>query len=316
MTERSFPIGPPRDVPPPRPVAGTGSGSSGTDAAGDGTGLGGAARALADAVAGLLGRDAADDGPRPASGKTGRSAAGVLADVVSAVAGAARSAGGREAGSRDGAGARGKGAGRWAPGGLLSDLLDAAAPALPIRDRARLQAAHPGATEQEIAEALVARAARLTGAVGAATGGLAAAQWLAPPSLVAMPLEMGAQTVLVAAVEVVLIGELHELHRRPAPGDARTRAKAYLTSWTTQRAVGSAASGGLFSRLGSAGAQALRRRLTRRLAGSATSFAPLLIGATLSARVNQKATATLAERVLADLRTGLPPSPPPGAPHP
>ncbi|GAB3346647.1 hypothetical protein [Modestobacter lapidis] len=312
MTEHGSPTGPPRDVPPPRPVP--------ADPEVAGGGVGGAARALADAVTGLLGRDPADSGSR-ASGASGRSAGGVLADVVSAVAGAARSGGGREATSPGAVGpavagapgGRGTGAGRWAPGGLLTDLLDTAAPALPIRDRARLQAAHPGATEQEIADVLVARAARLTGGVGAATGGLAAAQWFAPPSLVAMPLEMGAQTVLVAAVEVVLVGELHELYRRPAPGDARERARAYLTSWSTQRAVGTTGSGGLFSRLSSAGAQALRRRVTRRLAGSATSFAPLLVGATLSARSNSKATVALAERVLADLRTGLPPSAPPDA---
>jgi hypothetical protein len=259
-------------------------------------------------VAGLLGRDTpAGQASTSRGGAGARVAAGVLADVVSAVAGAARSAANPSGSSRsaDG-GSRG-----WAPGGLLSDLLDAAAPALPIRDRARLQLAHPGATEQEIAEALTARAARLTGAIGAATGGLAAAQWFAPPSLVAMPVELGAQTVLVAAVEVVLVGELHELYRRPAPGDARERAVAYLTSWSTQRAVGTAGAGadGLFSRLGTAGAQVLRRRVTRRLARSASSLAPLLLGATLAARSNRRATASLAERVLADLRSGLPPRP-------
>jgi hypothetical protein len=317
MTQHGSPTGAPRDVPPPRPVGGPAGGSTAAGAPADDSGLSAAARALADAVAGLVGGTSTDG--RARSGSSGRAAAaGVLADVVSAVAGAARSAGGR-AGAPSGAtgsgasSARGTGGGRFAPGGLLTDLLDTAAPALPIRDRARLQAAYPGATEQEIADALVARAAKLTGGVGAATGGLAAAQWFAPPSLVAVPLEMGAQTVLVAAVEVVLIGELHELYRRPATGDARTRAKAYLTSWSTQRAVGTAGSGGLVSRLGAAGAQALRRRVTRRLAGSATSFAPLLVGATLSARSNSKATAALADRVLRDLRTGLPPSAAPGA---
>ncbi|WP_254781638.1 hypothetical protein [Modestobacter sp. DSM 44400] len=282
--------------------------------AADSPGLGAAARALADAVAGLLGRDATGSG---AGAAPGRAAAGVLADVVSAVAGAARSRGSSKAGGDRTAPVEGETTGprsRWTPGGLLTDLLDAAAPALPIRDRQRLQQAHPGATEQEIAEALTARAARLTGAIGAATGGLAAAQWFAPPSLVAMPLELGAQTVLVAAVEVVLVGELHELYRRPAPGDARERAVAYLTSWSTQRAVGSTGSGSLFSRLGSAGAQALRRRVTRRLAGSASSLAPLLVGATLAARSNRKATASLAERLLADLRTALPRQRPPGTP--
>ena len=309
MTQHGSPTGAPRDVPPPRPVGG----STAAGAPADDSGLSAAARALADAVAGLLGGTSTDG--RARSGTSGRTAAaGVLADVVSAVAGAARAAGTRTGATGSGtSGAHGTGGGRFAPGGLLTDLLDTAAPALPIRDRARLQAAYPGATEQEIADALVARAAKLTGGVGAATGGLAAAQWFAPPSLMAVPLEMGAQTVLVAAVEVVLIGELHELYRRPATGDARTRAKAYLTSWSTQRAVGTAGSGGLVSRLGAAGAQALRRRVTRRLAGSATSFAPLLVGATLSARSNSKATVELAERVLGDLRTGLPPSAPPGA---
>jgi hypothetical protein len=311
MTQQPGVPGPPRDVPPPRPVGATGAG----DPTVASPGLGAAARALADAVTGLLGREPGGGAGPSATAAAGRSAAGVLADVVSAVAGVARSRGTSPDGDGSGPveGEPGPRS-RWSPGGMLTDLLDAAAPALPIRDRERLQLAHPGMTEQEIAEALTARAARLTGAIGAATGGLAAAEWFAPPSLVAMPLELGAQTVLVAAVEVVLVGELHELYRRPAPGDARNRALAYLTSWTTQRAVGSAGSGGLLSRLGSAGALALRRRMTRRLARSASALAPLLVGAALAARTNQKATVSLADRVLADLRTTPPPRRTPGAP--
>ncbi|WP_249523205.1 hypothetical protein [Modestobacter marinus] len=304
----------PRDVPPPRPVGGTPV--EGEDVGAD-SGLGAAARALADAVAGLLGRDEPGTGGsgRGGSGSSrtaagARAATGVLADVVSAVTAAARDAragSGRE--STAGSGARGGATrGAAAPSGLLSDLLDAAAPRLPIRDGARLRRAHPGASDAEIADALVARAARLTGGVGAATGGLAAAQWFATPSLVAVPLELGAQTVLVAAVEVVLVGELHELAGRPAPGDARTRAGAYLSSWSTQRAVGSTSSGGMFAALSTAGTAALRRRITRRLARSTTSVAPLLVGATLAARANRKATAALADRLRADL--GLPPSAP------
>ena len=64
----------------------------------------------------------------------------------------------------------------------------------------------------------MARAARLTSGIGAAAGGLSAAQWFAPASLLALPLELGAETVLIGAVEVVLVGELHELHGRPATG--------------------------------------------------------------------------------------------------
>jgi hypothetical protein len=314
MTQHGQGTGSPRDVPPTRPVGEPVEGEVIGGHAGPGDGLGAAGRALADAVAGLLGRD---DKAGPSSGARrtsagARAAGSVLADVVSAVAGAARSQSSDGGGTRPGAeqtsakaGRSGGGAG---PGGLLSDLLDAAAPRLPIRDAAKLRAAHPGASDGEIADVLVARAARLTAGVGAAAGGLAAAQWFAPPTLVAVPLELGAQTVLVAAVEVVLVGELHELAGRPAPGDARARARAYLASWTTQRAVGTAGSGGLLSMLGSAGATAVRRRLTRRMARSTTSMAPLLVGASLAARGNRKATVTLADRLRADLH--LPPAAP------
>jgi hypothetical protein len=310
MSEHTRPIGQPRDVPPPRPVGGAGGAPVEGEVVGGDSGLGPAARALAEAVAGLLGRDtpAGQGGSATRAAAGAKVASGVLADVIGAVAAAARSAGdptGSTAGSRPGTGRRGRSGDREqggrSPGGLLTELLDAAAPRLPIRDRERLRRAHPGATDAEIADALIARATRLTGAIGAATGGLAAAQWFAPPSLVAVPLELGAQTVLVAAVEVVLVGELHELAGRPAPGDPRERARAYLTSWTTQGAVGHTSSGGLVSVLGSAGVAAVRRRITRRLARSTTSMAPLLVGATLAARSNRKATAALADRLRADL---------------
>src|SRR3954471_21688857 len=310
MTEHGSRTGAPRDVPPPRPV-GTAAGEPVEgQVVGADSGLGAAARALADAVAGLLGRDgssSAGSGPsRSAAGS--RAATGVLADVVAAVSAAARSARdpggstGTAPGSRDGGTARGDESGP-ASGGLLGDLLDTAAPRLPIRDRERLRRAYPGASDAEIADALEARAARLTGGIGAAVGGLAAAQWLAPPSLVAIPLELGAQTVLIAAVEVVLVGELHELAGRPAPGDARERAGAYLTSWTTQRPVGARA-GGMFSAISSIGTSALRRRVARRLARSTTSMAPLLVGAPRPAGVNRKATAQLAERLRRALGIG------------
>jgi hypothetical protein len=184
---------------------------------------------------------------------------------------------------------------------VLGDVLAAAAPRLPIRDRERLRLAHPGLSDEEIGDALVARAARLTAAIGAATGGLSAAQWLAPPSLLALPLEIGAETVLTAAVEVVLVGELHELYGLPAAGDPRERASAYLAGWSGQRAV-DAGQGALAAVLGSAGLRALRRRLGSRLVRSVGSAAPFVLGAALSGRSNRRATETLAERVRADLR--------------
>ncbi|CCH89330.1 conserved protein of unknown function [Modestobacter italicus] len=301
MTEQSRRSAQPRDVPPPRPVEPVEG-----EVVGGETGLGPAARALADAVAGLLGRDPAADQPRGASRTSAgaRAATGVLSDVISAVAAAARSAADPGGAERDRTSTGTKGS--RAPSGVLTDLLDAAAPRLPIRDRDRLRQAYPGASDAEIADALVARATKLTAGIGAAVGGLTAAQWFAPPSLIAVPLELGAQTVLVAAVEVVLVGELHELADRRAAGDAAGRARAYLTSWTTQRPVGRTGSGGLFGVISTATASAMRRQVTRRLARSTTSMAPLLVGATLAARANRKATGALADELRGEL--GLPPS--------
>ncbi|MGY1744938.1 hypothetical protein [Blastococcus sp. SYSU D00695] len=300
--------GPARDVPPPRPVPPD-------DAPAAETGRARAARLLAEAVTGLLGTAGPDasGGPDAAGGSSAaggaRAAGGVLREVVAAVASAVGSGLTRgrapEDGTRDDA-AHGPATGSPDGGpGLLGDLLAAAVPRLPVRDGAALRAAHPGRADEEIADALVARAARLTAAVGAGTGGLSAAHWFAPPSMLALPLELAAETVLTAAVEVVLLGELHELHGRAPAGNARERAAAYLASWSAQRAVERSGQTGLGSVLGAAGFRALRRRLGRRMARGAPAAAPFLIGAALGARGNRKATETLARRVRADLRRPL-----------
>ncbi|MCF6743569.1 hypothetical protein E9529_04645 [Blastococcus sp. KM273128] len=284
MTEGSR-TGAPRDVPPPRPVA------QQDPPAAEESSLARAGRAVADAVAGLTG------------GSAGRSTGAGLRDVVGAVAGAVANAfGGDDRPAPKPSGPQAAGGDGRAPGALLGDLLAAAAPRLPIRDRERLRAAHPGASDDEIAEALVQRAARVTSGIGAATGGLSAAHWFAPPSLLAVPLELGAETVLVAAVEVVLIGELHELHGRRAPGDAAARAQAYLAAWSEQRAVRDGGVAGLGAVLGAAGVRALRRRVTRRLAGALPAAAPFLVGAALSGRGNRRATESLARRIRDDLQ--------------
>ncbi|MGY1822155.1 hypothetical protein [Geodermatophilus sp. SYSU D00079] len=296
MTQDQQRTGAVRDVPPPRPVAG---GSTAATPAEESP-LGRAGRVLADAVSGLLGGAPGRDGDAAPAGDGRRSASSTLRDVVSAVATAAANRGGR-APAPGGAPTAEPGAAK-APGALLGDLLTAAVPRLPIRDARRLREAYPGAADDEIADALVARAARLTAGIGAATGGLSAATWVAPPSLLAVPLGLGAETVLTAAVEVVLVGELHELYGRPAPGDARARALAYLSSWSGQRAVDDSVTPGLGVLLGGASLRALRHRMTRRLARSVPAAAPFLVGAALGGRGNRRATETLARRVLADLR--------------
>jgi hypothetical protein len=285
-----------RDVPPPRPVPTP-------PVPAEDTGLARAARAVAEAVAGIVtGRSG--EAPPPGVDQP-RSALSGLRDVVGAVAstvGAALGGDRERAPGEQPPAAEGKDRN---PAALLGDLMAAAAPRLPIRDRAKLRQAYPGATDDEIADALVARAARLTSGIGAATGGLSAAHWFAPASLLALPLELGAETVLAGGVEVVLIGELHELHGRRAPGDARARAAAYLASWSEQRSVDGTATG-LSGLLSTAGVLALRRQLTRRIARGVPVAAPFLIGAAIAGRSNRRATEVLAGKVLADLRVSRP----------
>lgn len=293
-----------RDVPPPRPVPSP-------PVPVEETGLARAARAVAEAVAGLVagrsGDPAPPEAPPPGTDQP-RSAMAGLRDVVGAVAGTVGAALGgdreRTPGEQSPPAAAGEGRDRN-PAALLGDLLAAAAPRLPIRDAARLRQAYPGASDGEIADALTARAARLTSGIGAATGGLSAAHWFAPPSLLALPLELGAETVLVGGVELVLIGELHELYGRRPAGDPRARAAAYLASWSEQRSVDGVGAG-LSGLLSTAGVRALRRQMTRRIARGVPAAAPFLIGAAIAGRSNRRATEVLASKVLADLTASRP----------
>jgi hypothetical protein len=295
-----------RDVPPPRPVPAQQPDARTMPDDGPAAAFTRAARALADAVGGLL-ADRPDEGGAAGNPAPGRSPVSGLRTVVGAVAGAIRAAhavptpDARAASAGTGTDADGSGPDRT-PTALLGDLLAAAAPWLPVRDADRLRRTHPGAGVEEIADALVARAARATTGIGAATGGLAAVHWFAPASLLVVPLELGAETLLVAGVELVLIGELHELYGRRPPGDVRERTAAYLSSWSARRAVGEAGVPGLGAVLGAAGVSALRRGMTRRLVRSVPAAAPFLLGAALGGRGNRRATESLAHRLRADLR--------------
>jgi hypothetical protein len=295
MTEDARRTGAARDVPPPRPVP------SPPAAVPEDSGLARAARAVAEAVGGLIaGR--ADSSGATAAGSRPSAAAGVR-DVVGAIASVvgAALASGRAAQPASPPADAPAGDDRSA-GALLEDLLATAAPRLPIRDRDRLRQAYPGASDDEIADALVARAARMTSGIGAATAGLSAASWVSPAARLSMPLQLGAETAVLAGIEVVLIGELHELYGRRAPGDAAARATAYLASWSAQRSVEASGAAGLGSLLGVAGMRALRRQVGRKVAGAVPSTAPFLLGAAVGGRGNRRATEVLAERVLTDLR--------------
>ena len=188
-------------------------------------------------------------------------------------------------------------------GALLADVLTDAAPRLRVRDAATMRLHHPGLPDDEIADVLTARAARTTAAFGAAVGVLAAVEFAAPPTLLAAPVQIAAETLAVAAVEVKLVAELHEIHGEPAAGTGTQRGSAYLTSWMKQRALDPGAGvEGLYAALGAATKLQLRTILTRRAGRSLTKLAPFLAGAVAGGVVNRRVTRALGEKLTAELR--------------
>src|SRR6266480_6847498 len=127
---------------------------------------------------------------------------------------------------------------RW-----IADLVGDIAPRIPIRTRATLRTHFPGLSDDTIADRLIRNAGRTTAAVGAASGGVAAIEWVATPTLLSAPILLAAETVAVVAVEIKLIGELHEVYGQPVPGNGRQRAVSLLQAWANQRGVNPLAPG-------------------------------------------------------------------------
>jgi len=191
---------------------------------------------------------------------------------------------------------------------LAETLLDLA-PRIPVRDQATLYGQHPGLRGDALAAALTRTAARASAGVGAAAGALASAEELAPPAWVALPLELVVETLAVAAIEMKLVAELHEVYDRPITGPASDRAIAVARSWAERRGISPAAvlkGRGITDSLGRSArnevVRLLRRRLLRRMGRNLSTFAPLLIGAVAGAAVNQRATRAVGEAISKDLR--------------
>lgn len=190
-------------------------------------------------------------------------------------------------------------------GTWLADLLVDAAPRLPVRDVVTLRAQHPGLGQDDLAQTLISGAAKATAAVGAAGGALAAVEFTAPPTLLTAPVQLAAETLLVAALEVKLIAELHEVYGAAVQGPARQRAQAYLVAWTERRGIDPFAPGVLRLSLGQAAKRSLRARLIRRAGRNLSTLGPLMSGAVAGSVVNHRETRRLGEQVRDDLRRTL-----------
>jgi hypothetical protein len=224
----------------------------------------------------------------------GRVSAGALAGLTKALAVSARAAGARAVGS-----------GRWLAG-VVTDV----APRIPVRSLDLLVAQNGGLTGHPLAEALITKASRTSAAIGAAAGAIIGAEELLPPSWVIMPIELAAETLAIAAVEMKLIAELQEVYGRPVSGTPSQRGMAIVVAWAERRGVtpmAFATPGGLAEALGRGTREhftrLLRRRLLGRMGRNLTSLAPLLAGAAAGAELNRRATRSFGEAVAKDITT-------------
>lgn len=194
---------------------------------------------------------------------------------------------------------------RW-----MADVIGDIAPHVPVRDLDTLREHFDGMDGDELADRLVRNAARATAGVGAASGGVASIEWAATPTLLSAPILLAAETVAVVGIELKLIGELHEVYRRPITGSPAQRTSALIQSWAGQRGVNPLLPGvGVATVLGTAARKELQSTLLRRFGRNLTTMGPLLTGAAVASYLNQRATKRLAEHVRKDLRKKHPHGP-------
>jgi len=186
---------------------------------------------------------------------------------------------------------------RW-----VADAIGDVIPHIQVRDLDTLKSHFDGLDGEQLAERLVRNASRVTAGIGAAGGGVAAIEWVATPTLLSAPVLLAAETVAVVAVEIKLIGELHEAYRQPIPGTGSQRAVALAQAWSDQRGVNPLVPGrGVAVALSTAARKDLRERLLKRLGRNLTTFGPMLTGAAVASYLNRRATLSLGEKVRKDL---------------
>jgi hypothetical protein len=185
----------------------------------------------------------------------------------------------------------------------IADAVGDIVPYVPVRDLETLRRHHPGLDDEKLAERLVRNASRATAGVGAAGGGVAAIEWAATPTLLSAPVLLAAETVTVVAIEIKLIGELHEVFGQPVPGNGTQRAIPLVMAWSQQRGVNPMVPGvGIGAVLSTAARKEMRDRLLRRFGRNLTTLGPFLTGAAVASYLNRRATKSLGDQVIDDLR--------------
>ncbi len=202
--------------------------------------------------------------------------------------------------------ARVAGAGAVASGRWMADQLIAAAPHLPVRDARTLSSHYRGLEGEALADAVVRNAVRATAGVGVAGGALSAVKWFAPVSLITIPIQLAVESLAVAAIEIKLVGELHEVYGTAVRGTPTQRGLAYATAWANRRGITSLDPTIIPAGLGLVARQRVQRRLLVSIGRGTGTVAPLLLGAAYGGWVNHRTTQSLSDTLRGDLRRGRP----------
>ena len=139
-------------------------------------------------------------------------------------------------------------------------------------------------------------------AVGVAGGALTGIQWTVPVSMVVIPVQLAVEVAAVAAIEIKLVAELHEVYGVPVQGSGTQRGAAYAMSWASRRGVNPLEPATMAAALGVAARRRVQRRLLARFGRSIGTLAPLMAGAAYGAYSNRRQTLILADSLRSDLR--------------
>jgi hypothetical protein len=180
---------------------------------------------------------------------------------------------------------------------FVTDRIIDIAPRVPVRDLATLRRQFPGLGPEELADKLVAGAAAATSTVGAGIG--AAAMLPVPP---AMPTELAAEITAVAAIELKLIAELHEVYGLRPQGNLKQRSTAYLHSWSGERGIDVAKPMTINAALGGQMKRELRQQIMKRTVRDLPNLMPFMVGAAVGAVMNRRDTKRVAGHIRKDLR--------------
>lgn len=177
------------------------------------------------------------------------------------------------------------------------------APRLPVRDHPTLVRHYKGRIGEDLADALVRNASSSTAMAGVVGGSLVLATKRTQAVLISLPLRLAAEALIVGAIEVKMIAELHEAYGAPLGTTSSERSQTAFRLWASYRGVEGADAGSV---VGLAG-RVIRRPAQRRAAGGVAGKLLGQRGAVLGAGLaggseNRKETLALAESIRKELR--------------